>query len=53
MTKGMVYLGSSVGGLIGGYVPMLFGADGLSAWSLLGGLVGGLAGIWVVYKSFN
>jgi uncharacterized membrane protein YeaQ/YmgE (transglycosylase-associated protein family) len=53
MTKGMVYLGATVGGLIGGYLPVLLGADGLSLWSILGSLVGGLIGIWVVYKFFG
>ena len=53
MTKGMVYMGATVGGLIGGYVPVLFGADGFSPWSIFGSLVGGVFGIWAVYKLFN
>lgn len=53
MTKGTLYLGATVGGLIGGYLPVLFGADGFSAWSILGSVIGGLFGIWVVYKKFS
>lgn len=34
-------------GAVGGYVPVLFGAGALSGWSLLGGFIGGLVGIWV------
>lgn len=37
--------------LIGNFIPMLFGDnDFFSGWSILGGLVGGLFGIWVGYK---
>lgn len=50
MDKKTVYIGSSIGGALGGAVPMLFGADGLSLWSILGALVGGLCGIFIVYK---
>lgn len=50
MNKSMVYLGAGVGGLIGGYLPVLFGAGGLSGWSIIGSLVGGVAGIWLVVK---
>ena len=53
MTKGMVYLGAGIGGTIGGYLPVLLGADGFSGWSILGSLIGGLFGIWVVYKLAN
>jgi hypothetical protein len=53
MTKGMVYLGATIGGLVGGYLPVLFGASGFSGWSIIGSLVGGLLGIWAVYKLFS
>jgi hypothetical protein len=35
---------------IGGYVPVLFGADMLGGWSILGTLIGGIVGIYVFYK---
>jgi hypothetical protein len=37
MDKKIFYIVGSVGTLIGGFVPMVFGADGLSLWSILGG----------------
>jgi hypothetical protein len=50
MNKGLITLLAGIGGTIGGYVPVLFGAGGLSGWSILGGLVGGIAGIWLAVK---
>lgn len=35
---------------IGGYIPVLFGANALGGWSILGGLIGGAIGIWIYYK---
>ncbi|MGV8058741.1 MAG: hypothetical protein AB2L12_12065 [Smithellaceae bacterium] len=40
---------SEIGSIAGGYAPMLFGADSISA-SLLGSTIGGLLGIWGAYK---
>jgi hypothetical protein len=40
----------TIGSLIGGYVPVLFGAGLFSYSSLLGNTLGGLLGIWVTYK---
>jgi uncharacterized membrane protein YeaQ/YmgE (transglycosylase-associated protein family) len=50
MEKKTFYIAGTVGTAIGGYLPMLFGADGLSIWSILGGGVGGLLAIYLVYK---
>jgi len=37
--------------LAGSFLPMLFGNNDLfSLWSILGGLVGGLFGVWVGFK---
>ena len=48
MNKRTILLFASVFGFIGAYVPVLFGDnDILSGWSILGGLVGGLFGIWL------
>lgn len=49
--KIMIYVGASIGGLVGAYIPILFmHANGLSGWSLLGGFIGTIAGIWPGYK---
>lgn len=48
MNKRTILLFASVFGFIGAYVPVLFGdTDMLSGWSILGGLIGGLFGIWL------
>ena len=50
MNKRLMTLMVGVCGTIGGYIPVLLGASGLSGWSLLGGFVGGLVGIWAGFK---
>ncbi len=48
MNKKLVYLFSIVFGALGAYVPALFGdASLLDGWSILGGLAGGLFGVWL------
>lgn len=52
MSKKTVYLFATIGGFIGSYLPVLIFHDNnmFSAWSIFGGLVGGLGGVWVAYK---
>ena len=50
MDKKLIVLMAGVGGTVGGYLPVLLGAGTISGWSLLGGFVGGLVGIWVGAK---
>ena len=50
MDKKVYYLASTVGTFIGGYIPTLLGADGLSIWSILGGAIGGIGAIILTYK---
>lgn len=46
--KQLILLFATVFSIAGAYVPVLFGdSDMFSGWSILGGLVGGLFGIWV------
>lgn len=35
---------------IGGYLPVIFGAGVISAWSFAGSIAGGIAAIVVIYK---
>lgn len=51
MEKKIILFGAAVGGTVGAYLPSVFGdTDILSGWSLLGGFVGGIAGIWLGVK---
>jgi hypothetical protein len=50
MNKFLMYTFITIGGMIGAYIPSLFGADGFSVWAIIGSTIGGLAGIWVAYK---
>ncbi len=48
--KSLLYLGGSIGSLVGGYLPTLWGDSALSGASILLGMVGGILGIWLAYK---
>lgn len=48
--KFLVLLGMTLGSFIGGYIPVLFGADLLSFSSIIGNGIGGIIGIWISYK---
>jgi hypothetical protein len=47
---GLIWIFIAVGGFIGSYIPVLFGVSEFSAWSILGGVIGSLAGIWAFKK---
>jgi len=48
MNKKVLLLFATVFSIVGGYVPVLLGdSDPLDGWSILGGLVGGIFGIWL------
>lgn len=48
MNKKALLFFAAIFGILGAYVPVLFGDnDPLSGWSILGGMIGGLFGIWL------
>lgn len=48
MNKKSILLFATVFGAIGSYIPVLFGDnDPLGGWSILGGFIGGIFGIWI------
>lgn len=49
--KSLIWIGVFVGGAIGGYVPVIFGADLFSMWSIVGNTIGALVGIWAGFKA--
>lgn len=48
--KRVIMLGMIVGSTIGSWIPTLWGAGWFSFSSVLGSMVGGLAGIWLGYR---
>ena len=46
----MIWLGMFIGGVAGGYVPVLFGASLFSVASLVGNTIGGALGIALGYR---
>ena len=51
-TKTLIYIGLTVGGLIGGWLgSMMDHGNPFGAWGIILGTVGGLAGICAGYKA--
>ena len=51
MNKLLITIGAAIGGIIGAYIPFLWGdTDIFSGWSILLATVGGIVGIWVGFK---
>jgi hypothetical protein len=48
--KGPTYTGGFFGGLIGSFIPSLWGAGQLSISSVVFFMIGGLFGIWIAYR---
>lgn len=48
--KKTIYFGMFIGGLIGGYVPALWGAGVFSFSSLFGNAIGAIVGIYIAFK---
>lgn len=52
-SKTLVFLGMTVGSIIGGYLPSLFGVDIFSYISIITSGIGAILGIWIGYKLSN
>jgi hypothetical protein len=48
--KRLIWLGLTVGSVLGGYVPVLWGGELISFSSVLLSAVGGIVGIWLGYR---
>ncbi len=51
--KTLIFWGMTIGSIIGGYVPALFGVSLFSFTSILTSGVGAAVGVWVGYKLGN
>lgn len=48
----LIYIGITVGGIIGAYIPsLLFHADTLSLLGLIGGTIGSFVGLYIGYRA--
>ena len=52
-SKLLIFVGMTVGSIIGGYIPSLFGAGLFSYSSVLFSGIGAIAGVWAGYKLSN
>jgi hypothetical protein len=50
MGRSVIGLCGGFGMFVGGYVPSLWGASSFSAASLLFGVLGGIAGVWLGFR---
>lgn len=48
--KTLIWIGLTVGSTVGGYLPVLAGADAFSFSGVIFSMVGGIAGIWFGYR---
>lgn len=46
----LIWIFIGIGGFVGAYIPVLAGSNELSGWSILGGTIGSLLGIWAYKK---
>ena len=51
MERWKMYILLSVFTTIGSYVPVFFGSSEFSGWTVIGGMVGGFIGVYIVYQS--
>jgi len=49
-SKKVIIIGLTVGSVLGGYIPVLWGGSELSAVSVILAAVGGSLGIWLAFK---
>jgi hypothetical protein len=48
MNKTVILLFATIGGIVGGYAPVLFGDNELlDGWGILSSTIGGIVGIWL------
>jgi hypothetical protein len=50
-TKALIWIGITVGSIVGGYLGgLLDHGNILGGWSIIGGTIGSILGIWAGYK---
>jgi hypothetical protein len=52
-TKAFIWIFLTIGSVVGGYLPTIFGSSFLSMASLFWSTVGSLIGIWIGFKIGN
>jgi len=49
-SRKIIWLFMSVGGILGGYIPLLWGANYFSFASIIFNALGAIFGIWVAFR---
>lgn len=50
MYKTLLYVCISIFGALGGYLPVVFGAEGFSPWAIITSTIGSIVGIFVAKR---
>ncbi len=49
-SKHLIWIGMTIGSLVGGYIPTLWDPSLFSISGIIGSTIGGIAGIWAGFK---
>jgi hypothetical protein len=50
MERRVIWLCVGFGSILGGFVPEMWGGSAFGGWSLLFGVLGGVAGLWLAVR---
>jgi hypothetical protein len=53
MGRSPIYMCGTMGTIVGGYLPELWGASSFSVTSMVFSLAGGFAGVWAGFRLVN
>lgn len=54
MARMFIYAGITLGGLVGGYLPVvMWHSSSFGVASIVGGIVGGFVGLWAGFKVYQ
>ncbi len=48
--KTLIWIGLFIGSTVGSYIPEFWGAGIFSVSSVLGGMIGGIVGVWLGFR---
>ncbi len=51
--KAIYLLTATIGGTIGGFIPMIWGGSSFDGWSIITSTVAALGAVWLAYRYLN